>query len=78
MDAQENEFLLHEVTHQSVTAQIKFATQPFLKQVLKYCALSDVRNDLDSAKLEITASRRDDQPRSSSASRYDSHIAYDR
>ena len=67
MDTQEKEFSHCEFTHQSVNAQIKLATEPFLRQVEKSCACLAKRYELDiTGNNEATGSRRDEVPVSSS------------
>ena len=69
-DQQKNEFFYIKVTHQSVGAQIKLATDPMVRQVEKMCSLLVERNDLHTiGSSEATGSRRDDALPSSSGNR---------
>ena len=72
MDHQKPDFASSVVTHQSVIAQIKLATDLILRQVEKLCALlvekSEQRSTEDS---EATSLRRDEASWSASDNRYD-------
>ena len=76
MDSQKNDFSAGEVTHQSVNAEIKLATEQMLQQVEKLSALLPERNELQhtTRSSEATGSRREDPPASSADSRYDNFL----